>query len=295
MFFSLNSSAGRQCVTSEATLIKPTKPRNTYQPETVLLKEPSTVYHAQAKHYLSSHQLADFRKSPRLYARKRQGLIPDGDRPAYLVGRAAHTLILEGEEIFDAEFAVGGPINPKTGHPFGPTTKAFTQWSQSLGKDILTDNQFELVTNMHLSVAEHEVAQTLLADGFAERVVRSDYCEMPCQIRMDWFDTIFGIVDLKTCDDLTWFESDARRFGYVYQLAFYRAVLAEVIGLQMPVHLIAVEKKEPYRTGVWKVSNESLGLAQKTNETAIAELRQCLATNHWPTGYEQPRIFDCVL
>ena len=229
-----------------------------------------------------------------MFYRKKQGLIADDDRPAYLVGRAAHTLILEGDAKFDAEYTVGGPINPKTGQPFGPTTKAFAEWARTIGKQILTDSQYELVTNMHLSVLQHEVAKTLLADGIPEGVVRAEYCGVPCQIRMDWYDAFFGIVDLKTCDDLSWFESDARRFGYVHQLAFYRAVLAQVIGIMAPVHLIAVEKKEPYRCGVWKISNESLGLAQKTNEAAIAELRDCLTTGLWPTGYEEPRVFDCV-
>ena len=68
----------------------------------------------------------------------------------------------------------------------------------------------------------------LLEYGEPEGVVRADYCGMPCQIRMDWFEPHHGIVDLKTCDDLTWFEADARRYGYAHQLAFYRAVLAQV-------------------------------------------------------------------
>ena len=95
---------------------------------------------------------------------------------------------------------------------------------------------------------------------------------MPCQIRMDWFDPHQGIVDLKTCDDLTWFEADARRFGYVHQLAFYQAVLAQVVGIFMPVHLIAVEKKEPFRCGVWKVAPDALVQAQRENREAIDRL-----------------------
>ena len=71
-------------------------------------------------------------------------------------------------------------------------------------------------------------------------------------------------------------------------------MLAQVIGVMVPVHLIAVEKKPPYRCGVWRVSNETLGLAQKANEDAIARLCVCIATDRWPTGYEEPRIFDCV-
>ena len=46
---------------------------------------------------------------------------------ASATGRAAHTLILEGRERFLAEYAIGGPINEKTGQPYGTTTKAFAE------------------------------------------------------------------------------------------------------------------------------------------------------------------------
>ncbi|MFM2011245.1 MAG: hypothetical protein RLZZ396_29, partial [Planctomycetota bacterium] len=36
-----------------------------------LIHESADLYHAKAKHYLSSHQLADFRKCPQLYYRKK--------------------------------------------------------------------------------------------------------------------------------------------------------------------------------------------------------------------------------
>ena len=58
------------------------------------------------------------RKCPALYHKKKLGLIEDEDRPAYLIGRALHTLALEGRERFEAEYAVGGPINPKTGEVY---------------------------------------------------------------------------------------------------------------------------------------------------------------------------------
>ena len=174
-----------------------------------LLSEPADEYHAKAAEYLSSHQLADFRKCPLLYRRKKLGLIPQEDRPAYLVGRAAHTLILEGSERFDEDYTVGGPINPKTGQPYGANTKAFAEWARRVGKSVLTDSQYELVIQMHEGVRSHEVAMTLLSDGTPEAVVRTEYCGVPCQTRMDFYDPFFGLVDLKTCDDLTWFESDA--------------------------------------------------------------------------------------
>jgi hypothetical protein len=91
-------------------------------PPEVVLHEPAETYHAKANEYLTSHALADFRKCLLLYHRQKLGLIEDEDRPAYLVGRALHTLVLEKQERFDAEYAVGGPINPRTGERFGSNT-----------------------------------------------------------------------------------------------------------------------------------------------------------------------------
>lgn len=259
-----------------------------------LICEPADVYHDQAGRYLSSHQLADFRKSPLLYHKKKLGLVEKEDRPAYLLGRAAHTLILEGPQRFNEEFAVGGPINPNTGDVYGSTTKAFAAWAKAQGKPVLTDAQYELIAKLAEGVRAHEVARELLAEGLPERVVRTRYCEVECQIRLDWLHWERGLADLKTCDDLTWFEADARRFGYVHQMAFYRAVLAEASGVRRPVHLIAIEKKEPYRCGVWEISNEALGLAQRDNEQAIGRLRECERSGIWPTGYEEKRVLDSV-
>lgn len=261
----------------------------------VLIHEPANVYHANAGEYLSSHLLSDFRKCPLLYHRKRSGLIADEDRPAYLVGRAAHTVILEGLEAFRRSFAVGGPINPKTGSPFGSSTKAWAEWAAKQGgKDVITLEQFNLVSQMAEGVKRNEFAQELLSGGIAEGVVRTEYCGKRCQIRLDWLNPHSGIVDLKTCDDLQWFESDAKRYSYIHQMAFYRAVLAQVLGMAMPVFFIGVEKREPYRAGVWQVSDDSLASAQRENEAAIGRLLRCEETNTWETGYEDVRSFDHV-
>jgi hypothetical protein len=259
-----------------------------------LLHESAEEYHAQARNHLSSHQLADFRKCPQLYYRKKIQTDTKEESLAYLVGRAAHVLILEGCDRFREEFAVGGPINARTGFPFGQNTKAWAEWAEAAGKPVLSNSQFETIEQMRESVAEHAVAAELLRYGIAEAVVRAEYCGLPCQIRIDWLEPTPSIVDLKTCDDLTWFEVDSRRYGYAHQLAFYRAVLAKALGIHVPVQLIAVEKKEPFRCGVWRLSDEVLNLAQKENEQAIDRLHACIANASWPTGYEEPRVFDFI-
>lgn len=259
-----------------------------------LICESADVYHAKAKEFLSSHQLGDFRKSPALHHRKKLGLVADEDRPAYPIGRALHTLVLEGRKQFETEYAVGGPVNPKTGQPFGPTTKVFAEWAATCGKQVLTDTQYDLIAKMAEGVREHQIAVDLLSSGIPEGVVRAEYCGVPCQIRMDWFDPHRGLVDLKTCDDLTWFVADAKRYGYVYQMAFYHAVLRQVISLPMPVYFLAVEKKEPFRAGVWRVHEDLLSQAERENEAAIERLKVCMESDTWPTGYAEVRVFDAI-
>jgi hypothetical protein len=212
-----------------------------------IIHEAEHEYHGKAKHYLSSHQLADFRKCPELLRRKRSGLIPDSQSSAYLIGRATHCLILEGEVEFDDRYLIGGgPVNDRTGKPFGRETKAFAEWKADEPRDVISDTQGADVIRMADAVATHPEAQALLSTGEPEAVVRIDYCGSPSQIRMDWWRSDSPrFVDLKTCDDLDWFEADARRFGYLHQMAFYAGVI-EAAGHVFPnVSIIAVEKKNP--------------------------------------------------
>lgn len=262
----------------------------------VLIHEPADVYHAKREHYLSSHQLADFRRCPRLYRQKQLGLISDRDSAAYAFGRAAHVLVLEGRERFDAEFAVGGPTNEKTGKPYGSGTKAFAEWAEKRGKPVINESDLVILQEMHASVRGHLFARELLTHGVAEGVVRGEYCGLPCQARIDWINPRRGrgIVDLKTCADLDDFERDVHAYGYVHQMAFYREVLAVAWGVRAPVHLVAIEKREPYRCGVWQISRRMLDRAASENEAAIAELKTCRDHGEWHTRYESLRLIDIV-
>lgn len=259
-----------------------------------LVREAAEVYHAQATRFLSSHKLADFRRNVPLFRKKELGLVKEEDRPAYLVGRATHTLILEGREAYEAQFAFGGPINPKTSAPFGSRTKAFQDWAETQGRPVLDDDQAALIERLNGAVRAHQHATALLADGVAEGVIRAEYCGTPCQSRLDWLNPERGIVDLKTCDNLDWLQMDARSFGYANQMAFYRSLVAAVTCETLPVYLIAVEKREPFRAGVWRMGEQVLGVAQEENEDAIARLKTCRERDRWPTGYEDIRVLDWI-
>ncbi len=258
---------------------------------------PADEYHAASRsgQYMSSHLLADFRESPELYRRKTNGEIAETESPALALGRAAHCLILEGRAAFDGQFLVAdGPLNPRTNEPYGKSTKAYADWLASQTKEIVNLKDFGFIVKLQKSVWTHPMAFELLDDGVPEATIRVNYCGVPCQIRMDWFSPEHGIVDLKTCDSLKWFEADCRRFGYIHQMAFYRAVFREATGEDVRVHLVAVEKNEPFSTGVWKLAEEALDLAEEINKAALARYRECLRSGHWPTGYEEVRIISSL-
>lgn len=259
-----------------------------------LTKESEDVYQTHRKDHLTSHALADFRSCPQFYKRKQFGLIPESDSSAFLLGRAVHVLTLEGCDEYRHRFAFGGPINEKTGKPYGKDTKAFAEWAIACGKPALSNEQADLVERMAESVHLHPVASRLLGKGVAEGVIRQQYAGISCQCRLDWVHPELGLVDLKTCDDLTWFESDARRYGYAFQMAFYHAMLRQAAGVSVPVHLIGVEKREPFRCGVWIMSEQVLQHAEQENLAAMHRLEICNRDNVWPTGYEDLRTFDYI-
>lgn len=263
---------------------------------------PADEYHEAARRgeFLSSHLLGDFRACPRLYRKKMSGEIEPTDTAAYQTGRALHTLILEGRAKFDAEYLISsGPTNPKTGEPFGKTTKAYREWLASQKRPVVSSEDFGWMLKLQQSVALHPVANALLEHGRAEGTVRIALDGEPCQIRMDWFNPDFEgrpvIVDLKTCDNLSFFERDARKYGYPEQLAFYREVFkAASDGVAPDTYIIGIEKREPYRCGVWKLTDGLLDQSADTNQMAMSLLKECRCRNEWPTGYEELRIFDTI-
>ena len=60
-----------------------------------------------------------------------------------MVGRAAHARILEGRDVYEGQFALGGPVNPNTGKPYGAATKAFAEWAAAQGKPVLSLDQID--------------------------------------------------------------------------------------------------------------------------------------------------------
>ena len=69
----------------------------------------------------------------------------------------------------------------------------------------------------------------------------------------------------------------------------YQCVTEHATGQFPAVYLMAVEKREPYRCGEWKITDERMHQASEEIQAAIRRLHQAMATDVWETGYEELR------
>lgn len=275
---------------------------------TWLIDIPADEYHAATKRneYTTSHRLNLFRKCPLLYKKTIDGEIVEGDTAAFALGRATHTLILEGEAKYDAEYLTSdGPVNPKTDKPYGKATKAYQDWAAEQTKPVIGMEDFALIQKMREAVHAHPVAADLLKDGIAEGTIRTTWGGEPVQARLDWYNPEHNfIVDLKTCNDADRFGYDIRDFGYVFQMAFYAECVSLARGDKIGVgprapdcYLVAVEKKEPYRVSVTHICmltlddaiyNHMGGEVWRDDCNAMfVELKHCRESGVWPTRFEK--------
>ena len=80
-----------------------------------------------------------------------------------------------------------------------------------------------------------------------------------------------------------------QRFCQRLTLRPLRLALVKVVA---DCYLVAVEKREPMRCGVWKLTDGILESCALENERAIAALRKCRREGNWPTGTEDLRLLD---
>jgi len=262
--------------------------------------EPGSVYFARTGELLSSHLLKEFSESPAKYRAKVLS-DEDIDRPAYVIGRALHTHVLEPGE-FDPIYQVGGPVNPKTGKEYGVDTKKWEEACEEAkrdGKELLARRDYEMILSMDTSIHTHQDASFLLSRGLAEQVSRAEIAGVACQARVDWITTVrhdagltdcVTICDLKSCGDLGYFDADLITYRYREQLAFYSLVL-KACGFASRIEgfLIGCEKQKPYRCGVWHITESVMQDYENRQLMEIEKLAQCQKQNVWPTGYEQTR------
>ncbi len=234
-----------------------------------------------------------FRNCPREYERYLKGETADVESKARLLGQAAHVLLLRGRDKFDEQYLVGnGPLNPKTGEPFGKQTKAYQAWAESVSdKCILSTHDLQILLDMEASFKRHPFVQRELQtcglDPLSEVSVQVE--GRTCRTHFDFITKDNCLIELKTTANQSRFNKyDLRdaELGYVHELAFKRMVYRALTNFDPTLCYIVAVDKEKDRTAVYYFPHVELDKAEAEVRAALRELTLCEITGTFPTRYE---------
>jgi len=267
-----------------------------------LIKEDFSIYQEKRKTILTSSSLKEFDKSPALCHGTMTGKFKRKETEAFKVGTDFHSYFLEREK-FDEDFIIE-PDAEEFPNANGDVTssfrntKGYKEWKAELGEQRLVSlDDVELLEIMEASIRTHPIAKNMFSGGgCSEHVIRVKLYGVMCQIRPDRYNPDWGILDLKTTDNLDAFEYSIPKYGYPTSGAFYRSVFQAASKEFFPpnYYLVVVEKKPPYRTGVWKLSENVMDMCEKMNTKNIKHFKECSASGVWPLGFEEMNIYEYI-
>lgn len=264
-------------------------------------------YHASEGISRSKLMLLD--KSPyHFWYETMSGLAPKQEAtPAMNIGSAFHTMLLEPAK-FQMEFAIA-PSYEKlpeelklkdVGRELFEQNKIDRQRvrdsnneireefeASSVGKIILTSDQFSKIGKMVDLVSKHEIVTTLLDEAVFEQSIYWTDKETGLQFKTRpdiWSSKM--VVDLKTTNNanLYSFSRSALEYGYYLQAGMaYEACKAIGKPFEMFV-ILACEKDEPHVPAVYIMKDDALKFGIDQFNAYKKKLKSCLDSNKWE-GY----------
>jgi len=215
---------------------------------------------------------------------------------ALMLGQAAHKAILEPDN-FDDYYAVGGPINERTGNPYGTETKAFAEWADAQGKPVLSIEQRDYALCLRDAVWAHKTAKMLLTNAAIEVSMQWHDAQtaLLCKGRPDAINKGI-IIDIKTsrCANVGPFGRDAYRYGYHMQAAFYHDGAEAVSNSQVGEFVfIVVEKEPPYLISIFQIEKDEMELGRFAYRICLQQIAGAMKNDRWP-GYD-PDILPLLL
>lgn len=256
--------------------------------------EAIAAYHGSEA--ISHSRLEIFRRRPALYYKRFIAKsVPPPESESFAIGSALHALTLEGPDAYAERFATRPEGIDRRTNAGKAAWEKFC--AENAGKAVLTQDDADLVVNMHASIHGNETARMLLTGGEAEVTWRasSKSLPLPLQGRTDYFNGAGCalsegrpyVADLKSVDSLDGeeFRNFARafvNFGYHRQCGFYLPLLQDCGVRCWDFFFIVVEKREPFGSVVYKPTEDavSCGIDETVND--LRSLAQCYSRNEWP-------------
>jgi len=206
-------------------------------------------------------------------------------------GRAMNDFLSMDPAEFLGKYVIAdGPVNPKTGKPYGADTKAFIEWKATQSKIPVSSQAYNMFGKMAQAYNKHAFVKSLYGHERMRNVIlQADISGVPCLCKVDGLyfadGSTFGI-DVKTTSDLTTFARLAPGLYYPEQQALIRLVM-EANGLESPqVRIVALEKGPLPRCGVFAISRQDE--VEVRVKSILSGYAEGLRTGVFSTRFEAP-------
>ena len=265
-----------------------------------IIGEPNDVYHASPA--ISVSKMKVFRHSPRLYYGRfvAHDIEKPEATPALLFGSAVGALILEGRDVFDAQYYTvpEGIGKVKVGDK---AIRAELE-ARNPGKLALSFDDATKIERMNKNVHEHHIAGPLLAACQPEITWRVKGENFHMQVRTDaWSEEGCELTkgepfacDLKTIPQMPDDEPDiiARQiseYWYHGQAWTYREVVSQVSKYPPEFRprfpFIFIEKSEPFAVQVVELDDAALDVAYIQVKDTLERMTWCHTHGRWPNSW----------
>lgn len=193
--------------------------------------------------------------------------------PALLIGGALDTLVTYGQEEYDEKYLV---LARKTKDDEVYTTDEGYEMvvNDEVERYRLTASEQETIDRMRIECTKHPLFPR---EWQKRNIVWLAFGKYPCKAELDHFTTDRGIVDLKTCADITSF----RAMSYLLQMGFYYGGCLEEDLQKYTAELCVVDKNKWSRSHVWKFGVETLDGVQGTINKMLLAYAEAQATGLW--------------
>lgn len=212
---------------------------------------------------------------------------PREESDAFTLGAYLHALLLDPESIA-TNFIALGDIDRRTKDGKAEWESAQRRAGLS-GARIITRPLVAQATAMAQAVRENPAAAQLL-NTLTEREITiiGEIGGRPAKAKVDGIvrlpDGCF-VVDVKTTENAAPrdFAASAAKFGYFHQAAFYRRLVEQNVGVMGDFIIIAVEKKAPYLTAVYRLPFQAIEIADRQIDELVERWWQVAEGDR--TGY----------
>ena len=265
---------------------------------------PDNVYHSTPG--VTFHRLMDFvRRGPAYYyAKYIDKSFTESARGDWAdLGRAYHIYGLEGEQKF-LESVICQPatypapestkkdasIVDKAWNNNATFCKEWCEKQRDAGKIVLDASEYASAVRIGRNMRANDHAAKLLRCGWPELVIEQHEPRFPVPVkcRIDWLASTstkstdaFAIVDPKGTASLEGFERDAIKLEYYRQKAWYRKLVRDEIGLDLPCYLIAIEKDGMHRVRPYLIDKQLLDIGEEKNNKDLDALAEHYAGKPW--------------